>query len=92
MIPEIGHFALILALCVALVQVERTAHRRQPRFDRLDGVGASGGAAAIAVCRNGFRLPDLFVRGERLFGRLCCAKFQHGSTAGVSHRRRMGRA
>ena len=42
MIPELGHFALILALAMALVQgvLPLVGARARPR--RLDGAGAAG--------------------------------------------------
>ena len=59
MIPELGHFALWLALGVALVQgiVPLVgAHRGQRR---LDGAGAAAAARAVRARRDRLRLPDL---------------------------------
>ena len=47
MIPELGHFALILALVVALVQGVLPLVGAQQRQRRLDGAGAAGGAGAV---------------------------------------------
>ena len=43
MIPELGHFALILALLVALVQGVLPSGRRTARQRAMDRAGATGG-------------------------------------------------
>ena len=63
MITEIGHFALVLALCVALVQAVVPlvgAARGDPAADRL---GAAGGAGAVPVRRDRVRRADARLRG-----------------------------
>ena len=52
MIPELGHFALIVALCVALVQGTLPligAHRRQPGWIALARPAARAQALLMAV-------------------------------------------
>ena len=47
MIVELGHFALILALLVALVQMVVPAWGAHVRDDRLMAVGGAGGALPV---------------------------------------------
>ena len=51
MIPELGHFALWLALGVAAVLGDAADARRGARPRRLDGAGAAVGAAAVRAGR-----------------------------------------
>ena len=61
MIPEIGHFALILALLLALTQgiLPIVGAARGKRG--VDGAGAPGRAGAVHVCRDRLRLSRLVV-------------------------------
>jgi cytochrome c-type biogenesis protein CcmF len=61
MIPELGHFALILALLVALVQGVLPLVGRRAWQPRLDRRGAARGAGAVPAGRLRLRLPDLGV-------------------------------
>ena len=57
MIPELGHFALWLALGVAAVLGVMPMRRRGARPRRLDGARAAVGAAAVRARRLRLRLP-----------------------------------
>ena len=69
MIPELGHFALILALAGGAGRAERAAAGRQlPRPCRLDRAGASGRVAAVRAGGDRLRLSHGSLRAERLLG------------------------
>ena len=57
MIPELGHFALWIALGVVARARHRADARRGARPRRLDGARAAGGAAAVRARRVRVRLP-----------------------------------
>ena len=69
MIPEIGHFALILALLLATVLGTLPLVGAQRAHRRLDGARPARGAGPVPVRRRRLLLPRLFVRDQRLLGR-----------------------
>ena len=91
MIPELGHFALILALLLALAQAVLPL-AGAARGDRtLDGGRAARGARAGAVRRGRVRLPAVFVRRQRFLGRQRRQQLQLAAAAALPHRRKLGR-
>ena len=69
MITEIGHFALILALCVAVVQSVVPLIGAARRDLALIGLGAAGGVGAVPVRRHRVFRADARLRGQRLLAR-----------------------
>ena len=69
MIPELGHFALILALLRRDRAGRAADHRRARRDSRADGARAARGARAVPARRARLRLPRLELRHQRLLGR-----------------------
>ena len=92
MIPELGHFALILALCLAAVQAATPVVAPALGIENGAGGDAHGRAGAVPVFACRVRLPDAVVCGARLFGRVCRAQLQLATAAAVSRLRRLGRA
>ena len=69
MIPEIGHFALILALTMAL-EPERAAAARRGQRQQPPGSRWRGPRRVASSCScHRLRLPDLGLRHRRLLGR-----------------------
>ena len=92
MIPELGHFALILALLVAFVQGIVAARRRAPARRRADGDRRARRARAIRARRVCVRLPRLEFRHQRFFRRERRAAFEHAIAAAVPDRGDVGLA
>ena len=81
MITEIGHFSLILALCVAVLQAVvplAGATQRRPGADRM---GAAGGADAVPVRRDRVPRADLRLRRLRFLGRQCRGELEQHEAA-----------
>ncbi len=62
MIAEYGHFALVLALLVALVQMRGADGRGAEALERLDGGGRARRAGAVPAGRGGLRRADARLR------------------------------
>ena len=69
MIVELGHFALILALPLALIAGERAALGRARAARRPDGARATGGAGAVRADRARLRGADARLRHLGFLGR-----------------------
>ena len=90
MIPEIGHYALVLALVVAVVQGTLPLLGAGLRQGRLDGGGGARGGGSARP--RGDRLPgaDLGLRRLRLLGRQRRREFAHRQAAALQAHRRVG--
>jgi cytochrome c-type biogenesis protein CcmF len=65
MIPELGNFALILALCVALAQGTTASDRRAHRPATMDRPGAAGAVAQALLLAVAFGcLTTAFVQND----------------------------
>ncbi len=67
MIPEVGQFALIVALLLALRERRAADRRRRPRRQRLDAHGAASGARAVRAGRDCVWMSCGVVHGQRFF-------------------------
>ena len=92
MIPEIGHFALILALLLALVQGVAADRRRGARRSRVDGAGAAGRARTGVLRHLRVAVPAVLVRQQRLLGAQRRAELQLAAAAAVPDRGDLGLA
>ena len=88
MITEIGHFSLILALCVAVLQavVPLVGASAATRPDRL---GAPGGADAVSVRRDRVSRADERLCRLRFLGRQCRGELEQHEAAALQNQRRV---
>ncbi len=92
MIPELGHFALILALLTAIIQGTLPMLGAAMREPRLDGAGASRGTRAIPAGRARLRLSRVVVRGQRFLGAERREQLEFRAAAALSRGRDLGLA
>ncbi len=92
MIPELGHFALILALCLALAQGMLPLIGAQRGNLSLMALARPAAQGQFVFYRHFVSMSDLQLRRQRFLGALCRLEFQYGIAAGISHRGGMGRA
>ena len=92
MLPELGHFALVLALMLAGLQA-LLRHRRSGAGSRALGRRHHlGRRRAVRHGRHGGRHPGLRLRQLRFLGAVRRRELQFGAAADVSHRGAVGRA
>ena len=92
MIPELGHFALILALLLAALLAHAAARRRAARHRRVDGARAAARGGSVPVHRVRVRLPRVLVRRQRLLGAERRDQLQLAASAPIPDRRDVGLA
>ena len=90
MIVEIGHFALILALAVALVQMVLPAWGAQRRDARLMQVAEPAALGQLAPHRLRLPRPHARLRHVRLLGRERVGQLALGQAADLQDLRRVG--
>ena len=92
MIPELGHFALILALCLALVQAVLPLAGSLNNTPALDGAGASAGSGQFVFIAIAFlALVQSFLSND--FSVLYVAQqLQHRPACHLQDFRGLGRA
>ena len=68
MIPELGHFALILALLLALVQGILPLAGRRAQQSGVDGGRQTGRSRPVSVCRHRLWCLAYSFLSQRFFG------------------------
>ena len=89
MITEIGHFSLILALCVAVLQAVVPLLGRDERRPGPDRLGAAGGADAVPVRRGRVPRADARLCRFRFLGRECRGELEQHEAADLQNQRRV---
>ena len=92
MIPELGHFALILALLLAALQAFFGIAGPQLGRDRWLAAVHAGGRRPVRDDRHGLRLPDRLVRELRFLGAVRRRELELRAAAVLSRRGAVGRA
>ena len=90
MIPELGHFALILALAVALVQGTLPLVGAARGDARLMALGSTAALTQALLVIVAFARADAGLRHVRLLGRQRRRQLAFGQAAALQDRRRLG--
>ena len=92
MIPEIGHYALILALAMALVQAAAAPLGARFRDGGLMALAQAGCGGAVRLHLGRAGLPDAGLRRLRLLGRDGRRQLPLGQAAALQVHRHMGQS
>ena len=90
MIPELGHYALMLALGLALIQGIMPIVGTRTNDAVLIEHGRADGAGAVRVCRDLVRGARRILRHLGLLGAQCLREFEFGDAADLPAHQRVG--
>ena len=90
-IAELGHYALMLALGLALDPGHDADRRRAQQRSGADEHGGAGGAGAVRLRRHGLRRARRLLRHLRFLGAQRLREFELGDAADVSAHQRLGK-